>query len=190
MAIQKVEGGDGEILLAAVLLHDCVPPSPPLAGPAPTTLLAADRARSVLTELGWQTERVRAVVWAIETLDPASDTVPDTIESRILKDADDLDAIGMIGVARCFYAAGRNGLSLYDPGDPGADHRSYNHTRYAIDHFGARLFRPADSYATRTGRQMAAARLAKLRAFYDAFLEEAEADDGGEDDIATIKAVS
>ncbi len=55
-----------------------------------------------------------------------------------MQDADRLDAIGAIGVARCFYVAGRMGSRLYDPGDPPASARALNDGAFALDHFGAK----------------------------------------------------
>jgi len=81
--------------------------------------LAAEKAISLLTGLRWSTDRQQAVAHAIEAHSFSAGIEPRTLEARILQDADRLDALGFMGVARCFYTAGRMGSSLYDPADPG-----------------------------------------------------------------------
>ncbi len=63
-----------------------------------------------------------------------------TLEAKILQDADRLDAIGVIGAARCFYIAGRMGSALYDSNDPMAENRPLDDKNYALDHFRTKLF--------------------------------------------------
>jgi uncharacterized protein len=90
-----------------------------------------------------------------------------------LQDADRLDAIGVIGAARCFYIAGRMGSALYDWRDPRADDRALDDKAYALDHFRTKLFKLASGFRTETGRRMAAERHKRLEAIYDDFLAEA-----------------
>ncbi|WP_237153457.1 HD domain-containing protein [Oryzibacter oryziterrae] len=172
VTIQAIEGGDAEILAAAVLLHDgvSVEKNSPLRSKAST--LAAEKARGILKGLGWADDRIDAVAHAIEAHSYSAGIEPTTIEARILQDADRLDAIGMVGAARCFYIAGRMQSALYDPGDPYAATRPLNDARYAIDHFKAKLFKLADGFKTETGRRLADERQSRLKRFYDEFLEE------------------
>lgn len=74
----------------------------------------------------------------------------------------------MIGVARCFYIAGRMGSALYDPFDPEAERRPLDDRAFALDHFKAKLLRLADGFNTPTGRAMAAIRHERLVSFMDA----------------------
>lgn len=90
----------------------------------------------------------------------------------MLQDADRLDAIGMIGAARCFYIAGRMNSALYDPFDPRAEHRPLDDRRFAIDHFPAKLLKLAEGFQTETGRRMADARHDRLTHLLDLFLDE------------------
>lgn len=101
-AIVAAEGGDTEILAAAVLLHDCVAveKNSPLRNQA--SRLAAEKAVSLLTELRWPKDRQQAVAHAIEAHSFSAGIEPGTLEARILQDADRLDALGFMGVARCF----------------------------------------------------------------------------------------
>jgi uncharacterized protein len=172
MRIQASGGGDGRILAAAVLLHDCVAveKSSPLRAQA--SALAAEKASGVLADLGWSKDDIAAVAHAILTHSFSANIEPETLEARILQDADRLDAIGMVGAGRCFYIGGRMASSLYDPLDPAGNDRPLDDRRYVIDHFQTKLFKLADGFKTAAGRALAAERDKRLRDFLDAFMDE------------------
>lgn len=172
MRIQASESGDGRILAAAVLLHDCVAveKSSPLRAQA--SALAADKASGVLAGLGWSKDDIAAVAHAILTHSFSANIAPETLEAKILQDADRLDAIGMVGAGRCFYIGGRMASSLYDPLDPAGNDRPLDDRRYVIDHFQTKLFKLADGFKTAAGRALAAERDKRLRDFLDAFMDE------------------
>jgi uncharacterized protein len=139
---------------------------------AQASRLSAIRARSILAELGWDAGRIERTAHAIEAHSFSAGIVPETIEARIVQDADRLDAIGAIGIARCFYVAGRMGSSLYDAADPAADRRDLDDRSFALDHFGAQLFMVTEIFQTRTGQAMADARTRTMRDFVRTFLDE------------------
>lgn len=172
MRIHAAEGGDAEVLAASVLLHDCVAveKNSPLRSQA--SRLAAEKASGILVELGWPQEKIAAVAHSVLTHSFSANIPPETLEAKILQDADRLDAIGMVGVARCFYIAGRMGSGLYHPGDPGADHRPLDDRRYAIDHFPAKLLKLSDGFQTDTGRKLAEERHQRLQQFLTLFRDE------------------
>eukprot|EP01037_Dinobryon_pediforme_P006015 gene6015-6087_t len=164
-AIAESDGGDREILAASVLLHDCVAVEKNSPMRSQASRLAAERASSILTELGWQAERAAQVAHAIVAHSFSAGVAPETLEARVLQDADRLDAIGMIGVARCFYTAGRMGSALYDAEDPRAQHRSLDDAAFALDHFRAKLLRLGEGFQTETGRAMAKERTRGIAEF-------------------------
>lgn len=166
------EGGDDEILLAATLLHDCVAveKTSPLRSQA--SRLAAARAGDLLARLGWTAPRIAAVAHAIAAHSFSAAIAPETTEARILQDADRLDALGLIGVARCFYVAGRTGVALYNPTDPLAADRPLDNRRFALDHFETKLLTLSQGFQTETGRHLARARHESLLAFRDGLLAE------------------
>ncbi len=168
------EGGDEEIVTAAVLLHDCVHVRKDSLERASASRLAAEKARRVLAGLGWASERVEHVAGAIESHSYSGGIRPATLEARIVQDADRLDALGMVGIARCFYTAGRMGSELYAAGDPGAEGRELDDLRYALDHFPKKLLRLSSGFVTEAGRRMALARHAEVERFYLGFLRELE----------------
>lgn len=170
--IQQAEGGDPEILAAATLLHDCVAveKSSPLRANA--SRLAAEHAVTLLAPLGWASDRLDRIAHAIAAHSFSAKIAPETVEAKILQDADRLDAIGAVGIARCFYTAGRMQSFLYDPEDPAARHRAFDDRNFAIDHLPAKLLTLAEGFNTVTGRRMAQERHARTEAFLTAFLAE------------------
>ena len=172
-AIAATEPGcDLELLMAAVILHDCVAveKNSPLRSQA--SRLAAARAGEIAGELGFEAERVAGLAHAVAAHSFSAAIEPETLEARILQDADRLDAIGAIGIARCFYVGGRMGSGLYHPTDPRAGDRAYDDARFALDHFDVKLFKIAEGFHTAAGQAMARVRLATMRRFVGDFLAE------------------
>ncbi|WP_412064763.1 HD domain-containing protein [Rhizobium sp. SYY.PMSO] len=172
MAIQAEEGGNARILAAAVLLHDCVAVEKNSPHRAQASRLAAEKAAGILRQLGWAQEDIASAAHAITTHSFSANLPPETLEAKILQDADRLDAIGMVGAARCFYIAGRLGSGLYDPFDPLAAERPLDDKRFAIDHFETKLFKLADGFQTGTGRKFAEARHDRLKSVLAMFIDE------------------
>ncbi len=165
---------DLEVLTAAVILHDCVAVEKNSSQRAQASRLSAARARTILADLGWHASRIEQAAHAIEAHSFSAAIPPETIEARIVQDADRLDAIGAIGIARCFYVAGRMGSSLYDPDDPSATNRALDDRTFAFDHFAAKLFKLAGSFQTEAGEALAEARNGMMRGFARALLNEIE----------------
>lgn len=170
--IQAEEGGDQRLLAAAVLLHDCVAVEKNSPLRAEASRLAAEKASALLAGEGWNAGDVAAVAHAILTHSFSANIRPETLEAKILQDADRLDAIGMVGAARCFYIAGRMGSGLYDPLDPLGENRPLDDKAFAIDHFEVKLFKLADGFQTAAGARMAGQRTQRLRTIRDMLLDE------------------
>ena len=172
--IHRDEGGDLEMLAAAVLLHDCVQVAKdsPLRGKA--SMLAANEARVRLEALGWEQSRIDTVASAIESHSFSAGVAPTSLEGCILQDADRLDAIGFGGIARCFYTAGRMRSRLYDLADPEAKARPLDDARNALDHFPKKLLTLNGTFKTRTGQELAKDRHKRVLEFYRGMLAEVQ----------------
>jgi uncharacterized protein len=171
-------GCDRTIVTAAVILHDCVAVEKNAPERSLASRRAASRARTVLAGLGWDAACIDATAHAIEAHSFSAGIAPLTVEARIVQDADRLDAIGAIGIARCFYVAGRMGSSLYDPSDPQATERDLDDRRFALDHFDAKLFKIAGNFQTKAGQALAEARTGTMRDFVRALLTEIDGENG------------
>jgi uncharacterized protein len=173
LAIAETEpDADTELMLAAVILHDCVAVEKDSPLRSQASRLSAEHARALVAPLGWPPTRVDALAHAIATHSFSAGLKPETLEARIMQDADRLDAIGAIGVARCFYSGGRMQSGLYSPDDPAAASRALDDRRFALDHFKAKLFQVGDGFLTPAGQAMAAERSRTMHAFVDTLLAE------------------
>jgi uncharacterized protein len=171
-AIHAAEGGDAQVLFAATLLHDCVAVEKNSPLRAQASRLSAEKAARVLASLHWPRARIEAAAHAIEAHSFSAAVTPSKLEAKTLQDADRLDALGMLGVARCFYVAGRMGRALYDPADPHATQRPLDDTRYTLDHFHTKLLKLSAGFQTATGARLAKLRHDRLQRFLDEFSDE------------------
>ncbi len=172
--LNQAEGGAGDelILLAAAYLHDIV--SLPKNHPERhlSSRLAAREAAVILLELEFPPEKIPAVCHAIEAHSFSANLPAHTQEARLLQDADRMEALGAIGLARVFYTSGRMQRAMFDPYDPLARHRQLDDQAYALDHFFVKLYKVADSMQTQAGRQMAQARRQLLERYVEDLLQE------------------
>lgn len=100
------------------------------------------------------------------------------INALILQDADNLDAIGAIGIGRTFSYGGANNILMYKEEIPLNSHESYfetkGHSPSTIHHFYEKLFRLADNMNTKTAKEQAIVRTEFMKKFVNEFLEEWE----------------
>lgn len=115
---------------------------------------------------------MEGVIHAIEAHSFSANIAPTTIEARIVQDADRLDALGALGLARLFYTAGRMESALAHSTDPLAQHRALDDRRYALDQIEAKLATLPTTMQTKEGRVIANQRVQWLREFRDRFEEE------------------
>ncbi len=172
--LAKMEGADLEIVQTAVLLHDIARPDDDNADSdfaleadekTDHAMLAGQRARRILE--GSTPAFVDAVVHAIEAHRFRNDIEPQTIEAKVLFDADKLDAIGAVGVARAFAYTGRHSMPLwgavsedYRPGESDEQHTA-NHE------FHVKLKWIKDRLYTTSGRRIAEARHKVMVTFFE-----------------------
>ena len=161
--IGKAEGADMEVLRAAVLLHDIARVAEDQGGPCHATA-AAERARTILA--AHPPHKVEAVAHAIASHRFRNSAVPQTLEAKILYDADKLDAIGAIGVARAYAIAGQHGQRLWAAVPRGYSRRALQDARgdvadaqhTPLHEFVYKLSQLKDSLFTDTARAIALGR--------------------------------
>ncbi|MFT3997599.1 MAG: HD domain-containing protein [Asticcacaulis sp.] len=172
MTLSAIEAGDSEVVAAAVLLHDCVQVEKNSPQRAEASRLSAEKAEGILAALGWDQDRIEAAAHAIHAHSYSANITPETLEAKIVQDADRMDAIGFVGIARCFYTAGRMNSALYDHFDPKAEERELDDLSFALDHFETKLFKLKTGFNTASGRDMAELRHARMKAFIEYLHEE------------------
>ena len=167
--INREEGNvaDPLVLLASAYFHDLV--SLPKNSPerSSSSRLSAERTAILLTEVftDFPPEKVEGVRHAIHAHSFSAQVEPLTPEAKILQDADRMEALGAIGLARVFYTAGVLHQRLFDGDDPLAQHREPDDQQYSLDHFSVKLFRLPALMNTATGRKLADEKVEYLRQF-------------------------
>ncbi len=163
---------DALTVMAACYLHDLVnlPKNHPERHLA--SRQAAQKATDLLTAAGFPADLLPGVAHAIEAHSFSANIAPTTPEARIVQDADRMDALGMIGLARMFYTSGRMGRSLAHPDSPLGEGRALDDREYALDHIEVKLARLPAMMQTAAGRAIAEERVRRLYEFRDQFVEE------------------
>ena len=163
---------DMPVLLAASYLHDLVN----LSKDDPERHLAsrrsAEESEPILNKLGYIKDQIRAIQHAIEAHSFSANIAPTSPEACILRDADRLDALGAIGVARNFSVSGALGRALYDPADPFAANRPLDDLTYSLDHWKVKLLALPGDMLTDGGKAVARVRVQRMIRFLEEFSEE------------------
>lgn len=176
-AIAELEGtGDLRVLIAAAYLHDLVnvPKNDPLRDQA--SRLSAQAAEPILDKLNFNSNEIQAIQHCIEAHSFSAGIQPKTIEAKILQDADRLESVGALGIARTFYIAAKMNSELFHGDDPFGINRELDDKRYAIDHFKLKLLTLVDTMQTNAGKSIAQKRTDSMRSFLCAFADEVGVD--------------
>ncbi len=164
--IGREEGAEMKVLLAAVLLHDLVVYPKGSAKRSKSADDSADIAEKILLKRGWPKATVDRVTYCIRTHSYSKGIRPVTLEAKILQDADRLDALGAIGIARTFSVGGSENRKFYNPGDPfWKSSREPDDMVWTLDHFQAKLLHLENTLHTMTARKVARQRTKFMREF-------------------------
>ncbi len=163
---------DLRVLLAASYLHDLVnlPKNDPDRHLA--SRLSAKESESILESLGYSPREIQATQHAIAAHSFSAGIPPETLEAKSLRDADRLDALGAIGIARTFSVSGALGRVLYDPADPFAENRPLDDLEFSIDHWKVKLLALSQDMLTDGGKALAKERTHRMIRFLEDFAEE------------------
>ena len=134
--------------------------------------VCADHAKAWLREQGVDKAFVQAVTYAIAVHPFSLGIQPTTLEAKILQDADRPDAIGAIGIARCFATCAEMKRPFYSIDDPMCRKRLPNDKDFGVDHFFSKLVRIPEHLNTATARAMAEPRIGIMRAYLAQFESE------------------
>ena len=174
--IAKQENADVKIVQLAALLHDVDDIKL-----SPDTYATKKNAVDFMTINKIDGKRIEAVCKIIDEVSfaGADSVVPDTIEGKCVQDADRLDAIGAIGIARTFAYGGSKGRRIHDPDIKPmtnmnkADYNQ-NHNSTSINHFYEKLLLLKDMMNTETAKKMAKHRQAVMKEYLVEFMAEWE----------------
>jgi uncharacterized protein len=158
MHIGREEGADLEVLALAALLHDIARPLESAGKIEDHATEGAKIARHFLKSLGYPEEKVEAVAHAIEAHRFSRGPEPKTLEAKILSDADKLDAIGAIGIARVFMYSGEHGRDI----------------EASLKHFEEKILKLKDLMYTETAKKIAEERHRFTEEFIERIKKEIE----------------
>ncbi len=163
--ICKKEKADKKLVLTAALLHDIVsfPKSDPRSKTSSTK--SAIKAKKILQKLLYSYEEIKIIINAIENHSFSKNKTPNTLEGKILQDADRLDALGAIGIARTFAVGGAENRSFYNSSDPFCLSRKPNDQEWTLDHFYKKLLVLESKMNTKSGKVEAKRRTKIIKKF-------------------------
>ena len=170
--LTEIENANPLITLPAAWLHDCVAVPKDSPQRAQGSRLAAETAVRFLAGIGYSADLLPEVLHAIEAHSFSAGIPARTLEARVVQDADRLDSLGAIGIARCLLVGGRLDRPLCEAGDPFCDERPPDDSRYTLDHFYAKLLRLPDTMHTAAGGAEARRRADFMRLYLDRLREE------------------
>mgnify|MGYP003964215519 FL=1 len=163
--IVKKENANPKLILSAVLLHDIVSYSKSSKRSKFSSIDSAKKSKIILKKYGFSEKEITIVSDAIKDHSFSQNKVPETLEGKILQDADRLDALGAIGIARVFATSGSLNRPFYNIDDPFCTKRNPDDDLWAIDHFFNKLLKLESLMNTRSGKIEAKKRTNVLQEF-------------------------
>jgi len=154
-----------EVVVPAAYLHDCVYISKVDPRRTQASRISADRAVELLKQWEYPEEYFPAIHHAIVAHSFSAKIPAQSLEAKIVQDADRLDAVGAIGIVRCFTLGALMNRPLYSKVDPFCEDRAPNDQVNTLDHFYVKLLGLVDTLHTDWAKQEGLKRLQVLKVF-------------------------
>ncbi|MCT8349353.1 HD domain-containing protein [Photorhabdus temperata] len=159
------EKADSEVVIPAAYLHDCYTLPKNHLDRRKSSQIAADMAITFLEKIAYPQKYLSSIHHAIVAHSFSADIVPTTLEAKIVRDADRLDALGAIGIARCIQVGMTFNSQLYSEIDPFCVDRVPDDKMYIVDHFYTKLFRLPETMLTTAGKNEASKRVSYMSGY-------------------------
>jgi uncharacterized protein len=166
------EGANLEIVVPASYLHDCIYISKTDSKRNQASRLSADKAIELLRSWGYPERHFNNIYHAISAHSFSAQLVPETIEAKVVQDADRLDAMGAVGIFRCFAFSGLANRPLYSSVDPFCKARTPNDNSNTLDHFFTKLLHLQDKLNTNSAKIEGFKRLDTMNTYLRALEQE------------------
>lgn len=158
-----IEEANRMVTIPAAWLHDCVSVAKDSRFRQQASRLAAREGVKFLESINYPPVLLDEVFHAIEAHSFSAGVQTRTLEARIVQDADRLEALGAIGIARCMLTGGSMGTRLYEANDPFCEQRDPDDRKYTLDHFYAKLFTLPATMKTEAGKREAEKRVEYMK---------------------------
>lgn len=139
--ICKKEKVNEKLVLSAVLLHDIVSYPKSDKRSKLSSVKSAEKSKKILKKFDYTKQEIQIISDAIRDHSFSQNKIPKTIEGKILQDADRLDALGAIGIARVFAVGGSEKRPFYNIKDPFCRQRPPDDKTWTLDHFYRKLLK-------------------------------------------------
>ncbi|MCV0412100.1 HD domain-containing protein [Nitrosarchaeum sp.] len=150
--ICKKERVNKKLVLCAVLLHDIVSYPKSDKRSKLSSIQSAEKSKKILKKFNFTNEEIQIISDAIRDHSFSQNKVPSTMVGKILQDADRLDAIGAIGIARVFAVGGFEKRPFYNVKDPFCKNRLPDDKIWTLDHFYQKLLKLESLMNTKSGK--------------------------------------
>lgn len=170
--ICKKENANEKLVLSAVLLHDIISYQKSDKRSKLSSIKSAEESKKILKKFNFTKEEIQIVSDAIRDHSFSRNKIPATIEGKILQDADRLDAIGAIGIARVFAVGGSEKRPFYNIKDPFCKNREPDDKIWTLDHFYRKLLKLESRMNTKSGKIEAKKRTKILKDFLNELKKE------------------
>ena len=160
-----LENANEKLVLSAALLHDIVSYSKSDKRSKLSSIQSAKKSEQILKKYNFSKEEIGIISDAIRDHSFSQNTTPRTLEGKILQDADRLDALGAIGIARVFATGGSLKRPFYNIDDPFCKTRTPDDKTWTVDHFFQKLLKLESLMNTKSGKIEAKKRTSTLKEF-------------------------
>ena len=159
------EKANKKLVLYSVLLHDITSFPKNDKRSKISSTKSSKEAKKILKKFSFPDEEIKIISNAIEDHSFSKNKKPTSLEGKILQDADRIDAIGAIGIARTFAVGGSENRPFYNKSDPFCSIRNPNDQNWTLDHFYKKLLVIESKMNTKSGKKEAKRRTKILRRF-------------------------
>ncbi len=166
------ESADLNVVIPAAYLHDCVYISKTDARRAEASKISADRCIELLASWNYPEKYYRAIHHAVQAHSFSAGVEAQSLEARVVQDADRLDAIGAIGIARCLAFSGVAKRAIYHSQDPFCETREPDDRTNTVDHFFIKLLKLTEKLNTPSARIEGEKRLQTMKIFLESLKAE------------------
>lgn len=176
MLLEELPDADRDVVRLAAVLHDVARPEEKACRKVCHAARGAEIAAEILEDLHVEKTFADRIVAAVRTHRYRDDNAPQTLEEKIVYDADKLDSLGAAGIGRAFLFAGKFGARLHNTEQEALNSEAYSKEDTAYREYLVKLRYLPDAMLTAPGKRIASERISFMREFFDRLNQEVQCD--------------